>query len=73
MLIAQSKLKSLLIAAKRLQSSEQAAEFLGMSPNTIRKFVAEGKIPAYHVGDKLVKFDPEYRDHFLASCRVDNS
>ena len=56
-----------------LVSSKAAAEFLGISPNTIRKFVAEGKLPAFVIGDKLVKFDPADLDHFLASRRVDNS
>jgi excisionase family DNA binding protein len=54
-------------------SFKTAAEILGVSPNTIRKFVADGKLPAYHVGDKLVRFDPKDLDHFLASRRVDNS
>lgn len=49
------------------------AEILGVSPNTIRKFVAEGKLPADLIGDKLVKFDPQDLDRFLASRRVDNS
>ena len=34
---------------------------------------AEGKLPAYLIGDKLVKFDPADLDHFLASNRIDNS
>jgi len=56
-----------------LVSSKQAAECLGVSQNTIRKFVAEGKLPAYLIGEKLVKFDPADLDHFLASNRIDNS
>ena len=54
-------------------SSKQAAECLGVSQNTIRRFVAEGKLPANLIGEKLVKFDPADLDHFLASRRVDNS
>ena len=54
-------------------SSKSAAECLGVSYNTIRKFVADGKLSAYLIGDKLVKFDPADLDHFLASNRVDNS
>jgi excisionase family DNA binding protein len=56
-----------------LLSSKAAAERLGVSQNTIRKFVAEGKLPAYYVGDKLVKFDPADLDKYLAAHRVDNS
>jgi excisionase family DNA binding protein len=54
-------------------SSKRAAEFLGVSQSTIRKFVAEGKLPAYHIGEKLVKFDPADLDKYLAANRVDNS
>jgi excisionase family DNA binding protein len=54
-------------------SSKHAAECLGVSQNTIRKFVAEEKLPAYLIGEKLVKFDPADLDHFLASNRIDNS
>jgi len=46
---------------------------LGISQNTIRKFVAEGKLPAFLIGEKLVKFDPKDLDDFLAKNRVDNS
>ena len=58
---------------RRLVSSKHAADYLGVSSNTIRKFVAEGKLPAYLIGDKLVKFDPADLDKYLASNRVDNS
>jgi excisionase family DNA binding protein len=54
-------------------SSKMAAEYLGISQNTIRKFVADGKLPAFLIGDKLVKFDPADLDKYLASHRVDNS
>ena len=57
----------------RLVSSKTAAEYLSVSPNTIRKYVAEGKLPAFLIGNKLVKFDLAVLDHFLASRRVDNS
>jgi excisionase family DNA binding protein len=60
-------------SGRRLVSSKQAGECLGVSQNTIRKFVAEGKLPAYLIGEKLVKFDPADLDHFLASNRIDNS
>ena len=53
--------------------SKRAAEFLGVSQSTIRKFVAEGKLPAYHIGEKLVKFDPADLDKYFAANRVDNS
>ena len=58
----------------RLLSSKSAAEYLGISPNSIRKLVADGKLSAYFIGaKKLVKFDPEDVDAYLAKCRVENS
>ena len=54
-------------------SSKAAAELLGVSQNTIRKFTADGKLPAYVIGEKLVKFDLADLDHFLAANRIDNS
>ena len=58
---------------RRLLSSKKAAEYLGVSPNTIRKFVSDGKLPAYKIGDKLIKFDPEDLNKYLAAHRADNS
>ena len=44
--------------AAGLLSSKTAAEYLGISPNSIRKLVSDGKLPAYLIGEKkLVKFD----------------
>ena len=55
-------------------SSKTAAEWLGISQNTIRKLVVDGKLPAYLIGEKkLVRFDPADLDKYLAAHRVDNS
>jgi excisionase family DNA binding protein len=55
-------------------SSKAAAEYLGISPNSIRKLVADGKLSAYLIGEKkLVKFDLKDLDNYLAKCRVENS
>jgi excisionase family DNA binding protein len=48
-------------------------ENLGISPNSIRKLVGDGKLSAYLIGEKkLVKLHPEDLDNYLAKCRVDN-
>jgi len=52
-------------AVPRLLSTRQAAEYLGVSANTIRKYRDSGKIRAFYVGEKLVKYDPEDLDRFL--------
>ncbi|WP_157929684.1 helix-turn-helix domain-containing protein [Mycobacteroides abscessus] len=48
----------------RLLSTNQAAEYLGVSSNTIRKYSAAGKIKAFRVGVKLIKYDPADLDAF---------
>ena len=47
-----------------LISIAQAAERLDLSKNTIRKYIADGKLPAYRVGQKLIKLDPADLDRF---------
>ena len=54
-------------------SSKSAAEYLGISDNSIRKLVSDGKLSAYLISEKrLVKFDPADLDNYLAKCRVEN-
>jgi excisionase family DNA binding protein len=49
----------------RLLSTTQAADYLGVSATTVRKYRDEGKIRAFYVGEKLVKYDPEDLDRFM--------
>jgi excisionase family DNA binding protein len=46
-------------------STTAAAAYLGVSANTIRKYRDDGKIRAFHVGERLVKYDPEDLDRFM--------
>jgi excisionase family DNA binding protein len=51
-------------------SSKTAAEWLGVSQNTIRKLVGDGKLAAYLIGEKkLVRFDPADLDKYLRRSR----
>lgn len=43
---------------RRLLSTAEAAEYLGVSVNTIRNYIAKGLITAQRVGPKLLKFNP---------------
>jgi excisionase family DNA binding protein len=52
-------------AVPRLLSTTAAAAYLGVSANTIRKYRDDGKIRAFHVGERLVKYDPEDLDRFM--------
>jgi excisionase family DNA binding protein len=42
----------------RLLSTVQAAEYLGVSTNSIRNYIARGWLTAHRIGPKLLKFDP---------------
>jgi excisionase family DNA binding protein len=42
---------------KRLITVEAAADYLGIGVRSVRRYIAEGKLPAYRVGDKLVRVD----------------
>jgi excisionase family DNA binding protein len=44
--------------SRRLLSTAQAADYLGVSVNTIRNYIAQGWISAIRVGPKLLRFDP---------------
>lgn len=43
-------------------STAEAAKHVGLSINTLRKYVNQGKLPAHRVGDRLLKFDPAELD-----------
>ena len=50
--------------SKRLLSTAQAADYLGVSTNTIRNYIARGILTAHRVGPKLLRFDPADLDAF---------
>ena len=43
--------------ARKLRSIEAAANYLGVSQRTIRRYISEGKLPAVYVGEKLIRVD----------------
>ena len=49
-------------AGRRRASIGQAAEYAGVNPRTIRRYIAAGRITAYRVGPKLLKVDLEEID-----------
>ncbi|WP_347133119.1 helix-turn-helix domain-containing protein [Mycobacterium sp. DL] len=48
---------------RKLVSTTKAAHQLNVSPNTVRTFIAEGKIKGYQVG-RLIKVDQAEVDNF---------
>ncbi len=58
------------LAQKFVLTPEEAADFLGVSVRTIRYWVAERKIPYFHLG-RFIRFKPPELVAFLDSGRVD--
>jgi excisionase family DNA binding protein len=44
---------------RTLISIEQAAEILGCTDRSIRRWIAEGRLPAYRLVNKLVRLDAD--------------
>ena len=63
-------LDSTRLAQKFVLTPEEAADFLGVSVRTIRYWVAERKIPYFHLG-RFIRFKPAELVAFLDSGRVD--
>jgi excisionase family DNA binding protein len=55
---------------KFILTPEEAADFLGVSLRTIRYWVAERRIPYFHLG-RFIRFKPADLTAFLESGRVD--
>ena len=43
--------------SRRLRDLTEAADYLGVTTRTIRRYIAEGRIAAYRVGDRLIRVD----------------
>jgi excisionase family DNA binding protein len=52
------------MAKRQLISTTKAAELLDVSPNTVRKLIAEGRFRGYKI-DRLVKVDAEEIEAYL--------
>lgn len=50
---------------RRLESITSAAEYVGTSPRTIRRYVAAGRLTGYRLGPRLVRVDLNELDAML--------
>lgn len=49
----------------RLLSLSDAAEILGCSPKTVRRYIAAGRLTGYKVGPRLVRVSAESVDSLM--------
>lgn len=52
-------------------STREAAALLGVRRSTLSKWLDEGRIPSYTIGEKLVRIRRADLEAFLESCRVE--
>ena len=43
------------IKAKALLKAKEAADTFGVSENTIRNWIAQGKLPAVRIGERMIR------------------
>jgi len=53
--------------ARRLASLSDAAQYANVNPRTIRRRVADGSIPGYRLGPRIVRVDLNELDALLLS------
>lgn len=46
-------------------SIAQAADYLGVTPRTIRSYIAKGRLPAYRLNARLIRIDRDDLDALL--------
>jgi len=58
---------------KELFSVQEAAEFLGISESTIRRYVSDGRLLAYRLGDeRLIRIKRQDLDKLLSPIHAGN-
>lgn len=50
---------------KNLGSIEEGAEYVGVSPITVRRWIAAGRITGYRAGPKILRIDLDELDAML--------
>lgn len=62
---AQPKSQTPRARARQFESLGTAAERTGMSVRTLRRRIAEGRLPAYRTGPRIIRVDPEDVDRLM--------
>lgn len=54
---------------EQLVSPRQAADYLGVNPMTVRRFIQQGKIPAYKIG-RNVRIRSSDLESFISAKKI---
>jgi len=52
-------------SSRRLLTTQQAADHLGASTRTVRRYIAEGRLTGYRLGPRLVRVDHDELEALL--------
>jgi excisionase family DNA binding protein len=52
-------------AQRRWAAQAEAAAYLDITPKTLRRMVAEGKVTGYRMGPRLIRFDLDELDALM--------
>ena len=61
------------VSERNWATREQAADHLGVHPNTIDRWRTEGRITAYRAGPRLLRYDLTEIDQMLTATSEDNN
>lgn len=50
---------------RELVTLEVAAQYLGVSPKTVRQWISEGKLTGYRLGNRMLRVDQNELDGLL--------
>ena len=59
------------ITDNKLYTIKEVAEFMDVSKRTVRRYIEEGFLPAYKLGDRLIKISKDDLNEFLKPLRSD--
>ena len=53
-------------AARRLETLDAAAEYVGVHPRTLRRWISSGQLAGYRAGPRLIRVDLDEVDAMLS-------
>ena len=59
------------VPMKRRMNPAEAAEYLGIKPRTLKKWRYERRISYYQLGRRMIVYDVQDLDRYLAANRVE--